>query len=159
MGESNTLLADLGIGTKVMLGGVACGLAVSALVYAWLRFVYNDPATQHTLVLVGAFAAFYVGEGIFHVSGVIATLVLGLFMSYRGKYMLGPHIEHESHVIVGEVRAGGWRTLGDAGPHHVEWAPPQVAFVCNTIIFSLAGVVTFDQMAVRGRMRCCPQVP
>lgn len=109
--ESNTALTDVLIGTQVMLGGLACGLAVSALVYVWLRFAYNDPATQHTLVLVGAFTAFYVGEGLFHVSGVLATLVLGLFMSYRGKYMLGPRIEQEGHVIVSEVRAAG--TVGE----------------------------------------------
>lgn len=114
----------VGFFLQLSVGGALFGFGMALLLYFWLKLVFNDSFIQNTLTLTAAFAVFFTAESSLHVSGLLATVVLGLWMAYRGKFALGHEVEHENHAIVSNV-----------------------AFAANTMIFALSGVVTFHRIA------------
>lgn len=83
----------------------------------------NDPITEVTLMVCAIFGMFVMAELTLHVSGVLAVVVFGLFMSKSGKYAMSPEVHHTLHVVLEEV-----------------------AFFANTLIFIGAGVVVMGQI-------------
>jgi Na+/H+ antiporter len=103
---------------KVVAGGVLVGLALGFLLSKWIERLFNDPLSEITLTLVLAYSAMIVAEGLLHVSGVMAVVVAGLWMSAQGKTKVSPEVSHFLHRF--------WGMLG---------------FVANTLIFFLVGLV------------------
>lgn len=65
----------------VSIGGIVLGLVVGWLMSSTIRFT-KDKKYQVMLSVVGAYGAFYIGEAI-GVSGVLATVTAGIFVSYE----------------------------------------------------------------------------
>ncbi|UBU10578.1 Na+/H+ antiporter [Nonomuraea gerenzanensis] len=63
------------------LGGVAIGLAL-AFVFAWIFQRTRDSLVENTLMLLIPFAAYLAAESV-HASGVIAVVIVGLYLGNR----------------------------------------------------------------------------
>ncbi len=65
----------------VSIGGIGLGVLIGWLMSKTIRFT-TDKKYQVILSVVGAYGAFYIGEAI-GVSGVLATVAAGIFVSYE----------------------------------------------------------------------------
>lgn len=102
----------------VVSGGLLVGLGLSWLLSSWIGRLFNDPLAEITLTLVLAYGAMIIAEGLLHVSGVMAVVVSGLWMSSKGKTKISPEVSHFLHRF--------WEMLG---------------YFANTLIFFLVGLV------------------
>ncbi len=103
----------------VSIGGVLVGLATGYVIYS-VMVNLDEQMTEIVLTLVLAYGSFILAEHYLHVSGVIATVVAGLFIGNRGaEYAMSPRTK----VSVFNT----WETL---------------AFIVNTFIFIAIGVRT-----------------
>jgi len=113
-------LVDVVVGIGVSsVGGLAVGLATG---YAIYRVMVNldEHMTEIVLTAVLAYGSFLVAEHYLHVSGVIATVVAGLFIGNQGaEYAMSP----QTKISVFNT----WETA---------------AFIVNTFIFLMIGVKT-----------------
>lgn len=110
---------------RVVAGGCAVGLALGMVVTFWLRRTFNEPLVEITLTLTLAYAGMLVAEGLFHVSGVMALVSAGLWMSGIGRTRISPEVAHFLHQF--------WEML---------------AYLANTLIFLLVGLVLAAQFHV-----------
>ena len=83
-----------------------------------LTLVYNDALVEISLTLATAYATFYLAEEVFHSSGVLAVVVLGVVMSATGRTRVSPRVHESLHVF--------WEML---------------EFLANTLIFVFAGTI------------------
>ncbi len=111
----------------VVAGGVGVGLGLGVGVSAWLSRTFNNPLVEITLTLVLAYVAMIVAEGGLHVSGVMAVVTAGLWMSGPGRASVSPEVHHFLHQF--------WEML---------------SYLANTLIFFLVGVLIAQQ--VQGAM-------
>jgi CPA1 family monovalent cation:H+ antiporter len=111
-----------GIATEVALfsvGGLLVGLAAGALAYS-VMVNLDEHMTEVVLTIILAYGAFLLAEHYLHVSGVIATVVAGLFIGNRGaEYAMSPRTKLSIFTT--------WETA---------------AFIVNTFIFLMIGVTT-----------------
>ena len=109
---------------RVSVGGVLVGLVIGSLVIAWVRKVFNDALVEISVIIAAAYITFYVCERFMHVSGILGLVALGLAMASVGKTRISPEVEHFLHEF--------WELL---------------AFIANTLIFIIVGVVIAQQAA------------
>ena len=107
----------------VVIGGIAVGLVLAFILSKWIEHVFNDPLSEITLTLVLAYASMILAEGVLHVSGVMAVVVAGLWMSGEGRTKISPEVSHFLHRF--------WETLG---------------YIANTMIFFIVGLVIAKQV-------------
>ncbi len=107
----------------VVSGGVGVGLLLAFVVSAWLEKLFNDPLAEITLTIVLAYSAMIIAEGLLHVSGVMAVVTTGLWMSSAGKTKISPEVSHFLHRF--------WELLG---------------YIANTLIFFLVGIVIAKEL-------------
>lgn len=110
--------AAFGSFLKVVSGGLIVGFLLAWALSSWIARTFNDPLVEITLTLVLAYACMFVGEGLLHVSGVIAIVTAGLFMSGPGRTRISPEVMHFLHEF--------WEML---------------TYIANTLIFFLVGLV------------------
>jgi len=125
------LVGEVGLGIVVAsLGGAAVGLAAG---YAAYQVMCNldEHMTEIVITAILAYGSFLVAEHYLHVSGVIATVVAGLFIGNRGAdYAMSP----QTKLSIFNT----WETA---------------AFVVNTFIFVAIGAVTpVEQLVAHGRL-------
>ena len=125
------LVAEVGLGIVVAsLGGAAVGLAAG---YAAYQVMCNldEHMTEIVITAILAYGSFLVAEHYLHVSGVIATVVAGLFIGNRGaEYAMSPQTKLSIF--------NAWETA---------------TFVVNTFIFVAIGAVTpVEQLVAHGRL-------
>lgn len=87
--------------TEVVVGGVAYGLAV-ALVIGRIRRRVRDPSLQILITLITPFVAYIPAEEL-HVSGVLATVVVGAYLGTRTEGLIQPASRVSGTMF--------WRTL------------------------------------------------
>jgi len=63
------------------IGGTVWGIVAGILTYRWLSVIFADFQTEITITVVACYVAFYLGDFIFNVSGVLAVVFLGLTVS------------------------------------------------------------------------------
>jgi CPA1 family monovalent cation:H+ antiporter len=116
------LFVDIAV---VSLGGLAVGLVAGYAVYT-VMYNLDDHMTEIVLTLILAYGSFLLAEHYLHVSGVIATVVAGLFIGNRGaEYAMSPR-----------TKVSVFNSL------------ETFAFLVNTFIFLMIGVTTpIDQVA------------
>ena len=107
----------------VVMGGIGVGLALALIGSDSIGRTFNDPTVEITVTLVVAYGAMLIGEGLLHVSGVMAVVVTGLWMSGPGRTRISPEVAHFLHRFWG-----------------------MLAFVANTLIFLLVGFVIANQV-------------
>lgn len=106
----------------VSVGGAIVGFLVAAICIGWVKRVFNDALVEISVIVAAAYLTFFLCEHFFHVSGVIGLFALGLSMAGTGRTKISPEVEHFLHEFWGIA-----------------------AFIANTLIFILVGVVISSQ--------------
>lgn len=106
----------------VTLGGFALGLLIAVSCTFWMGRLFNDALVEISLTLVLAYATMLVVEGFLHLSGVMAVVAAGLWLSGPGRTAISPEVEHFLHRF--------WEML---------------SYLANTLIFFLVGLVVAAQ--------------
>jgi CPA1 family monovalent cation:H+ antiporter len=110
------LAADVAV---VSLGGLLVGFVTGYAVYS-VMINLDEHMTEIVLTFILVYGSFLVAEHYLHVSGVIATVVAGLFIGNRGvEYAMSP-----------QTKISVFNSL------------ETVAFLVNTFIFIMIGVTT-----------------
>ncbi len=73
----------------VVLAGIAVGLIIGYLVSLVHKKIHNEPLIETTLTFLTPYLSYLIAEH-FHVSGVLAVVCTGLFMSYRQAELFSP---------------------------------------------------------------------
>ncbi|WOL01002.1 sodium/hydrogen exchanger 8 [Canna indica] len=107
--------------SEVSLGAVAIGLAFGIASVLWLGFIFNDTVIEISLTLAVSYIAFFTSQDAAEVSGVLTVMTLGMFYAAFAKTAF---------------KGDSQRSL-----HHF-WE--MVAYIANTLIFILSGVVIAD---------------
>lgn len=113
---------------RVAFGGVALGMIVGWIVVTWLKKVFNDALFEITVVVGAAYLAFFVAEHFLLVSGVLALVSYGIMMAGIGRTRISPQVAHFLHEF--------WELA---------------AFIANTLIFLIVGVVVALRVSYTGR--------
>lgn len=106
----------------VVGGGVGVGLFIAWSVSAMIARTFNDPLIEISLTIVAAYGAMFVAEGLLHVSGVMAVVTAGLYMSGPGQTLISPEVRHFLHRF---------------------WT--MITHIANTLIFFLVGLIIAAQ--------------
>ncbi len=107
---------------RVAIGGTLVGLVFGWITISWVRKVFNDALIEITVIIAAAYLTFFVAEHFLHVSGVLGLVTLGLIMAGIGKTRISPEVTHFLHEF--------WELA---------------AFIANTLIFIIVGVVIANQ--------------
>ncbi|OFX18122.1 MAG: hypothetical protein A2033_03625 [Bacteroidetes bacterium GWA2_31_9] len=107
---------------RVAIGGLLIGIIIAVITIAWVKKVFNDAMVETSLIVIAAYLTFYVAEHFLHVSGVLGLFALGLAMASVGRTRISPEVEHFLHEF--------WELA---------------AFIANTLIFVIVGVVIANQ--------------
>jgi CPA1 family monovalent cation:H+ antiporter len=78
-------------------GGVAIGLGVAWLL-AQVHRRFDDPTVETTLTLLSPYAAYLPAEAL-HVSGVLATVTAGLYMSRKAPLIFSPSLRLQATAV------------------------------------------------------------
>lgn len=108
---------------RVAVGGTLVGIIVGYIIIAWVKKVFNDALVEITVIVAAAYMTFYIAEHFLHVSGVLGLVSLGLLMASVGRTRISPEVEHFLHEF--------WELF---------------AFIANTLIFLIVGVVISDNI-------------
>lgn len=85
---------------RIAGGGPILGFIMGLIGSLWLRRVIRDDVLTSTITFICCYIVFYFAEfTFFHVSGILAIVVLGLFMSAFGKTKIYPESEHAVHTV------------------------------------------------------------
>lgn len=85
---------------QLSLGGPALGLAVAIIAYMWLAHT-SSSSIEIMVLLVAIFGTFFVAEHEkIHVSGVLAVVTLGFFMTSTAKFAIEVGNEHKHHAVI-----------------------------------------------------------
>eukprot|EP01060_Flectonema_neradi_P026043 TRINITY_DN3489_c0_g1_i1.p1 TRINITY_DN3489_c0_g1~~TRINITY_DN3489_c0_g1_i1.p1 ORF type:complete len:1104 (+),score=189.70 TRINITY_DN3489_c0_g1_i1:72-3314(+) len=102
---------------KVAVGGPIVGLVIGMIAEWSLSKIFNDALVEIAVTLAAAYLTFFIAEGFLHVSGVLALVTLGLWLSHH-RQAISPEVEHTLH--------GFWE---------------MTVYLANTLIFALVGLV------------------
>lgn len=102
----------------VVFGGVGVGLLIAYLTMIFITKVAKDEMVQISLVITASYLVFLIAEAYLEVSGVIALVTYGLYISYYGHLKFKPKV----HRFMGNF----WELAAHIG---------------NTLIFIIVGVV------------------
>ena len=109
---------------RLSLGGPILGLIFGFVVTFWMRRIHNNPMLEVNLTIFASYLLFYTAEETtLHVSGILAMVTMGLYMSRKGK----TQISTMSHEFIHNI----WTYL---------------AFVAETFIFLFAGFVISNRL-------------
>lgn len=111
---------------RLAIFGPLVGLAFGILITVWLMLINHDVVTEVTVLVLGTFPVFAVAQQL-EVSSVLATVVLGLVHSARGKFHLSADALQSVHNIYAALN---------------HWA--------NTMLFLLSGIVAFKSLIITG---------
>ncbi|KAL5563933.1 hypothetical protein UlMin_033680 [Ulmus minor] len=118
MGRSFHWATILKFLAQVSLGAVGIGLAYGIVSVLWLRFIFNDSVIDITLTLAMSYVAYFTAQEGADVSGILTVMTLGMFYAAAARTVF---------------KGDGQQSL-----HH-SWEI--VAYVANTLIFILSGVL------------------
>ncbi|KQJ85563.1 sodium/hydrogen exchanger 8 [Brachypodium distachyon] len=107
--------------SEVALGAVALGLAFGIVSVLWLGFIFNDTIIEISLTLAVSYIAFFTAQDALEVSGVLTVMTLGMFYAAFAKTAFKGDSQQSLHHF--------WE---------------MVAYIANTLIFILSGVVIAD---------------
>ncbi|CAM0909401.1 unnamed protein product [Alopecurus aequalis] len=107
--------------SEVSLGAVALGVAFGIISLLWLGFIFNDTILEMTLTLAVSYLAFYTAQDALQFSGILTVMTLGMFYAAFAKTAFKGDSQRSLHDF--------WEI---------------VAYVANTLIFILSGVVIAD---------------
>jgi NhaP-type Na+/H+ or K+/H+ antiporter len=101
-------------------GGMILGLIFGILSVFWIKKIFNDETLVLNITIISCYLVFFVAENVdfgIKISGILALVSLGLFMSAFGR----TRISHEADAAIREF----WE---------------YVVYASETVIFLLAGI-------------------
>tara|TARA_R110002096_G_scaffold407290_4_gene605749 strand:- start:513 stop:2861 length:2349 start_codon:yes stop_codon:yes gene_type:complete len=107
---------------RVAFGGLFIGVLFGYITINWIKNVINDALVETGLVVAMAYLTFFVAEYLFHVSGVLGLVALGLIIGGVGRARISPQVEHFMHQF--------WELAG---------------FIANCLIFLIVGIVVAER--------------
>ena len=123
-GNSSSMIGVLGSFIRIAFGGPLLGCIFGFLMSFWMKRIIRDPVLSINITFVGAYLCFYFAEFTsLKVSGILAIVVLGLYMSAVGRRKIYPESEHALHNTWGYIQ-----------------------YACETLIFILTGIVVGTEM-------------
>ncbi|KAJ6890822.1 sodium/hydrogen exchanger 8-like isoform X2 [Populus alba x Populus x berolinensis] len=129
LGESFNWVSILKFLTQVSLGAVGIGVAFGIASVLWLGFIFNDTVIEIALTLAVSYIAYFTAQEGAGVSGVLAVMTLGMFYA--------------------AVARTAFKGDGQQSLHHF-WE--MVAYIANTLIFILSGVVIAEGVLSSGNI-------
>jgi CPA1 family monovalent cation:H+ antiporter len=96
-------------------GGIAIGL-VMGWIATWIHRKLDDPLAETVITLLSPYAAFLPAEAV-HASGVLATVVMGLYVSRKAAHLFSPRLRQSARAV--------WDTM---------------TFMLNGLVFVLIGL-------------------
>lgn len=114
-GNSTPFFTSLGLLTYLIASSIAIGLALGKVV-AWVETKVDDAPIEITISLMTPYFAYLAGESA-HSSGVLTTVVCGLYLGHQSSMFFSTKARLESGAV--------WETL---------------SFVFNGIVFILLGL-------------------
>jgi len=117
-GEASTVTQVVGNFLRLAGGGPLFGLTVGIVASTWLKRVTRDNILIIAITFISCYLLFFLSETQLHVSGILALVTLGLFMSATGKTKIDPESEHAVHAV------WSW----------IQWG-------CETLIFLMTGLL------------------
>nr|AQN76680.1 Na+/H+ antiporter [Populus euphratica]AQN76689.1 Na+/H+ antiporter [Populus euphratica]AQN76690.1 Na+/H+ antiporter [Populus euphratica]AQN76691.1 Na+/H+ antiporter [Populus euphratica]AQN76692.1 Na+/H+ antiporter [Populus euphratica] len=127
LGESFSPGAIIKFLTQVSLGAVGIGIAFGIASVLWLGFIFNDTVIEIALTLAVSYVTYFTAQEGAAVSGVLAVMTLGMFYA--------------------AVARTAFKGDGQQSLHHF-WE--MVAYIANTLIFILSGVVIAEGVLSSG---------
>nr|AOX13591.1 SOS1-like protein [Populus alba x Populus glandulosa] len=127
LGESFNSGAIIKFLTQVSLGAVGIGIAFGIASVLWLGFIFNDTVIEIALTLAVSYITYFTAQEGAAVSGVLAVMTLGMFYA--------------------AVARTAFKGDGQQSLHHF-WE--MVAYIANTLIFILSGVVIAEGVLSSG---------
>ena len=104
---------------RLSLGGIVLGILGGMCVSFLLSRIYNNAVLEVNTTIFCSYIIFWIAEGSpLHVSGILAIVALGLYMTNTGKTRISVESEHAVHHV--------WGYIG---------------FVAETLIFILSGLI------------------
>ncbi|GLJ39011.1 hypothetical protein SUGI_0795200 [Cryptomeria japonica] len=116
--------------SRVALGAVALGLAFGIVSFCWLGVIFNDTVIEITLTLTVSYIAYFTAEDAAEVSGVLTVMTLGMFYAAVAKTAFKGESQQSLHHF--------WE---------------MVAYIANTMIFILSGVVIAESILRSGNIK------
>lgn len=122
-----TVFDGIGMFITMVISGIAIGLVMASLFSRALRYTKSNEFVSVTLLIISAHLVFIISEAInenglfglpIHVSSIIATTVAALFLGNHARHILSPHTDH-----------------------YLEKSVEHLAFVANSLVFLLAGML------------------
>ena len=98
-GEAFSLGTSLVSFLKVVFGGILVGYIMAQLTIGFLRITESSSAAQMGLTVTSSYLSFAIADHTFHVSGIFATLVVGLIMGHRARLELNREALHGMHSV------------------------------------------------------------
>lgn len=84
---------------KVAFGGLAVGVVLALAISLLMKAVTRSPSAQLGLTVAFAYLSFLLAEHVLHVSGVMATMVVGLYIGSRARLELSKEALHGMHHL------------------------------------------------------------
>lgn len=123
LGKSFNWAAIIEFLARVSLGAVGIGIAFGVASVVWLGFIFNDTVIEISLTFAISYVAYFTAQEGADVSGVLAVMTLGMFYA--------------------AVARTAFKGDGHQSLHHF-WE--MVAYIANTLIFFLSGVVIAESI-------------
>ena len=79
---------------QLTFGGPAIGLIFGILSVLWLRYIIKDVVLGVAITFFTVYLCFFLCESVLHVSGILAIVILGLFLGTHGKIRMSENTEH-----------------------------------------------------------------
>jgi NhaP-type Na+/H+ or K+/H+ antiporter len=118
-GDDKTAGEIAGMFCQMSIGGPLLGIAFGYLMSFTLSRIHNEPILESNLTVCMPYVLFYIAElHDVHVSGILALVAMGLYMTNRGRTRISVESEEAIHAI--------WHYIG---------------FVAETLIFLISGIV------------------
>ncbi|XP_049880315.1 sodium/hydrogen exchanger 10-like [Pectinophora gossypiella] len=104
-------------------GGLLLGIVTGKILGFLMSLTYYDMLCVVTLTFAGAYLTYYIGEKYFYVSGLLATIIVGVIASNKKNTIAGDIETSVSHCWV------------------------IMAHAANTLLFTMVGVVIFEKIS------------
>lgn len=165
VGEGATWAGGLEEFALAAVGGVGVGLILMVPLH-WLRTRLRDPLLQNTLSLLIPFVAYAAAEQV-HASGVLAVVVVGLYLGHRSWQvdfatrlqesavwkMITFILESVVFALIGLQLPVVLRDLGEYGPFEAGWYAAMLLLVVVCARFVWVFPATFLPRAFSRRIR------
>jgi len=90
-GNSSSFFGVIGNFVRIAFGGPLLGIIMGFLISFWMKRIVRDYILSINITFVGAYLIFYIAEFTWvKVSGILALVVFGLYMSAVGKRKIYP---------------------------------------------------------------------